>query len=148
MLPCAPTCYELKLGDLDRPPGLSGPGGQNVMQSRVRFESYLFASIIRPIIFVVSDHALNRFESEDVGRYRWRTWHLWYWSSAGTKDKRYNLRRNYGAPSMPNRNLRSRRTIFFNVIRSDSLRNVKIVNYLECASQIVHCPHPARIPVL
>ena len=94
------------------------------------------------------DHALNRFESEDVARYRWRTWHLWYWSSAGTKDKRYNLRRNYGAPSMPNRNLRSRRTIFFNVIRSDSLRNVKIVNYLECASQIVHCPHPARIPVL
>ena len=65
------------IGDLDRPPGLSGPGDKNVMQSRVRFESYLFASIIRPIIFVVSDHALNRFESEDVARYRRRTWHLW-----------------------------------------------------------------------
>ena len=38
------------------------------MLSRVRFESYLLASIIRPIIFVVSDHALNRFESEDVAR--------------------------------------------------------------------------------
>ena len=95
------------------------------MQSRVRFESYLFASIIRPIIFVVSDHALNRFESEDIARYR-RRHGIYGIGEVLCKDTICGVITDHGW--MPKPKLAVTKNHLFQRCPKRSLHKVKIVN--------------------